>query len=132
MSRERFRPARLILAVFAAYLLVLQGVLGGMASGRQIAFAAVDQAVYLASCDPLGSGNPVAGNDGPAKLPPCCLQGCVFATPLGSPPRAAALPLAYDRPALLDAGKRESGVSPPRTDESTGRPRAPPATSLTI
>jgi hypothetical protein len=113
-------------ALFAAYMLVLQSVFGAMAAGSSFAAGAID---------PFGNstclGNPALPDQTPAShdhssLPDCCTFACSMFAPLTAADR--------DPPVLGNARVAEvisvflqdqsRVVSAPERD--SGRPRAPP------
>ena len=117
---------RLAMVLAVAYVLVLQALLGGMASGAHAAgFVTVD-AFGQTLC--LGSHSAPAAPGDPARhTPECCLTGCQAAPAAALPPPLAAM-------AALPASHREARTLPPRTagfartpERSPRHTRAPPA-----
>lgn len=127
LERQPF-ATRLTVALLAAYVLVLQALLGGALAGRHAGLQALDAAIHLTLCDPGGTGA-AQPSDGkaPAHLPDCCAQGCQ-ATGTGLAPTAMAVALAYPRTSLAQPRPPTADSSAhPRPERSVASPRAPPA-----
>lgn len=129
MSARRSFATRLTVALIAAYVLVLQGLLGGVLAGQHAGLLALDQAIHLAACDPGGSGPSQSSDDQrPAHLPDCCAQGCQSAAAGPGPAMAAAIAFAYPNadlaPPALPARQPGAESWPERSPAS---PRGPPA-----
>lgn len=111
-------------AMFAAYLLVLQALLSGLACGANSATAATLDAFGQVIC---GSGTAAPGGpSGPAHHTPdcCCTTGCHVSITGGAPaPVALAVPLSAElavlEPAFVEAGH-------PATRHDPHNARAPP------
>ncbi|TCK29038.1 hypothetical protein EV667_3056 [Ancylobacter aquaticus] len=130
LTTEQARPAgaplrRWALVLAVAYVLVLQALFGGIASGAHAAggvtLDAFGQALCLSShSDPAAPGEPAR------HTPDCCLTGCQAAPAAALPPPVAATV------ALPTAPLEASHLPPPparlaRTPErSPGHIRAPP------
>ena len=131
MTLRRSLATRLTVALVAAYVLVLQGLLGGVLAGQHAGLLALDTAIHLTSCDPGGTSVPQSPADkAPAHLPDCCAQGCQLAAG-GLPPAATdATEFAYPPPSpvrrMVAAGDPAAHARP---DRSAGKPRAPPASA---
>lgn len=119
-------PLRRWALVFAvAYVLVLQALFGGLASGAHAAGSLTVDAFGQTLC--LSShGEPAAPGEPARHTPDCCLTGCQ-ATP------AAALPPPVAAAVVLPAGPLEARLLPPRVarlarapQRSPGHIRAPP------
>ncbi|MCK0196594.1 hypothetical protein MWN34_06665 [Ancylobacter sp. 6x-1] len=95
---------RILLALAAGYLLVLQTMLGGLATGAHGAARYSPELAGQVICSGLESGG--AQRDGGAPVDPshhtpdCCMAGCHLAGSAGTPPTPAALraPLTHARP----------------------------------
>ena len=120
--------ARLTVALIAAYVLVLQGLFGGVLAGQHAGLLALDQTI-LTSCDPAGTGaaQPLDTRS-PAHLPECCTQGCQLAAAGLGPMTATATAFTYPRSSVVRPAvpARDPGGHA-RPDGTDGRPRAPPA-----
>jgi hypothetical protein len=113
-------------AFVAAYLLVLQSLVGAFAHGIQANSAMLDSFGNVI-CTHDGLTELPAGDSDQKKLPPCCVLGCVMgAQVLGSPPDAepvearVAFEVVAFRVAKADHLTFERERSP-------ANPRAPPA-----
>ena len=126
MGRGKRQSSKWIMAVFAAYVLVLQGLFGALASGRHVGVMIVDQAIHLTTCDPDSWAAVPADGDHQSKLPPCCAQGCTIGVATGDVPPVIATVVAYETFALVDREPHASQADASPVDESSGRPRAPP------
>ncbi|MFT0859387.1 hypothetical protein [Ancylobacter sp. G4_0304] len=118
---------RLTMALAVAYLLVLQALLGGLATGAHAA-AGLSPEAAPAICLGMARGDAPAGPADPAHhTPDCCTVGCQNAGIAALPPPAAAgllAPLALAGAAMT--------VSPaaevlPGAERLSHPPRAPPA-----
>lgn len=127
MSRRKGQTSRWVLAVFAAYVLVLQGLFGALASGRHVGVMIVDQAIHMSTCDPDSWAAVPADGDHQSKLSPCCTQGCTLAMAHGDVPQAIATLVAYETFSIVGRDGPRSIDSTSTADESSGRPRAPPS-----
>lgn len=130
-TAKPIRPAdaplrRLALVLAVAYVLVLQALLGGMASGAHAAgFLTVDafgQTLCLNS-----HGAPDAPGETGRHTPDCCLTGCQSAPASALPPPVATTP-------ALPASPSQARTLAPRTaplaflpERSPRHTRAPPA-----
>lgn len=131
LTTEEARPAsaplrRFALVLAVAYMLVLQALLGGLASGAHAAGSLTVDAFGQTLC--LGArGDPAAPANPSSHPPDCCTTGCQTAvTPSLLPPTAAtaALPVAHrlarqapPRPARLARAPERSprhARAPPR------------------
>ena len=117
-----FGLKRRVGGVLAAYLVVLQAVLAGLALGATP--VAADPFTVL--CRPGASQQ---APDAPKKhhaLPDCCVTGCVMLSGGMAPPETAVAPLQTRE---IDTAAPVAGTDvPPRSDARTPRnPRAPPA-----
>lgn len=115
-------------AVLAAYVLVLQALLGGIAAGAHANARILDHALALSLCAPGSEPVPVTdtGAAGAHADLSCCTAGCPMIGAAGPanpdyallthrPADFVAFSLRLDRPVGYLA------------DHSSGRPRAPPA-----
>ncbi|WP_371347078.1 hypothetical protein [Ancylobacter sp. IITR112] len=117
---------RLALVLAVAYVLVLQALLGGMASGAHAAgFIAIDEFGRTLCLNSHGA--PDAPGESGRHTPDCCLTGCQAAP-------AAALPPPLPAMAALPAGHHAGPTPPPRAaglarapERSPRHTRAPPA-----
>lgn len=111
-------------AILAAYLLVLQALLGGLASGTHagsaVAMDAFGQVLCRGATD--GAGSPAE----PAHhTPDCCTTGCNVSVGTGTPPTA----VAFDAPRPVAVAVLAPLQFGPATDGAPRRPhnaRAPP------
>ena len=116
---------RIAMALALAYLLVLQAVLGGLASGTHAAASTVSAAFGPVLC--LGAHD---GTDVPADpshhLPDCCTLGCQVASGASLTPEAATAPLpspAWSEAETPPAHPARAVLAAERTPRHT---RAPP------
>ncbi|MBS7701510.1 MULTISPECIES: DUF2946 family protein [unclassified Chelatococcus] len=126
MSALRQQRGCAWVALVAAYMLILQSVLGAFAIGAS-ASPERNDVFGTILCAPSGDQSG-ASDDAPVRrhLPDCCLYGCsMFAPVLLSLPAAAETP--FEHPVVLSHPLPDFGVRAPlRRDGSPGRPRAPP------
>jgi hypothetical protein len=80
-------------ALAAAYLVVLQAIFAGLASGANAASFSLDRSLAMTLC--AGGDQPMSQSDGAAthELMSCCMLGCAF-TGAGAPaaPTSISLP----------------------------------------
>jgi hypothetical protein len=116
-------------AIIAAYLLVLQALFTGLASGAHAASMSLDRSLALALCAPGEMPAPSASDQGAAQhdRTSCCVIGCAL-TGGGLPaPAASFLPVIH-RPVDLVAFARH--LDAPQgyvAGRSPANPRAPPS-----
>ena len=132
MERRGWQASRMVAAVFAAYVLVLQGLFGAVASSQHAAGMAIDRAIQLSHCDPNSEGSPTPAGQDHAKLPACCTQGCALGVAIGSVPPAIAALVAYETFSIIGRAPQAAVHPAAPVDASTGRPRAPPTHLRTI
>ncbi|MFG1293036.1 hypothetical protein [Xanthobacter versatilis] len=118
-------------AVAAAYLLVLQVLVTGIAGGVHAASFGLDPAA-TAMCGPSAHGGTAPADDG--ALPPhdslsCCVLGCSMLGPGAAPPPAEWSLVRHPVMVVADAAYPSSREAR-RTvrGSSPGLPRAPPGT----
>ncbi|MEN5084526.1 hypothetical protein ABE438_18745 [Bosea sp. TWI1241] len=115
-------------AILAAYVLVLQALLGGLAGGARADAARLDQALAMSLCLPGGDLNGLPGDTGKGLAhadKSCCTAGCPMLGGTGPAP-AGFSPLAHrpaDHVAFSRRLDRPVGYLAIR---SPGSPRAPP------
>jgi len=114
-------------AIAAAYLLVLQAVFAGLASGANAASMSLDRTLAMTLCAP---GEMPPGHDGAGthQQPSCCSFGCVLSGG-GAPAAPASFVAVVHRPADLIAFQNRLDL--PHgfvAGRSPANPRAPPAT----
>ncbi|WP_341992119.1 DUF2946 family protein [Azorhizobium sp. AG788] len=122
------RPAwREWTAYAAAYLLVLQVLLTGMALGAQAAPALWDEFGGAICANAGAEGGPTAPVDGDHHLPACCGFGCVMsgAAPLSPPPAIISL-LALTPVAVIAVAFDATTFAPHDQTYSPSKARAPP------
>lgn len=115
-------------AIAAAYLLVLQAVLAGLASGAHAADRALAQSLGITLCSPLGSHEAASGQDAAkADLIDHCRTVCALASNVLFPPsdmHAAVVYRDVDRVAFARQLDTPQGYVGGR---SPANPRAPPS-----
>lgn len=121
------RTGRSWVAIFAAYLLVLQAVFAGLAAGSYANAVSLDRTLALTHCAP--SGGSQAGGDQQAPQDhagmSCCTAGCpmvVGGDPV-QPTFRRLLRRPVDQVSFLRRLDRPVGFL---ADRSPGNPRAPP------
>ena len=118
---------RLAGRALAAYLIVLQAVLAGLALGA--APVAADPLSIICNAAASDSSPAQQPDRGHKSLPGCCVSGCPMLSGWTAPPPAGAVaprPAARNEAVLID----RSGVPPPAAAGRTPlNPRAPPARS---
>jgi hypothetical protein len=128
LNRYRHPTTRLWVAVLAAYVLVLQGIVGAAASGRSLAPTLLDRTIHLTLCAPGADATPLPDGSERPHLPPCCLLGCAASAALAAPPPARSPLVLPDRPALPAVRAPERiQPSPPLRVGVAARPRGPPS-----
>ena len=128
MSNRRLSRSTSWVAVLAAYVLVLQALVSGLAAGSFANALSIDRAFGIAFCAPGGetSGSPEHGATKTHADLSCCTLGCPVLTG-GEPAAADFAVLPYrpaDRVAFLRKLDRPVGHL---SGHSPGNPRAPPA-----
>jgi len=128
LSWRRKALSRRWVAVAAAYLLVLQAIFGGMASGARAASISLDHELAFMLCAP-GSMAPADAEQGGTTAPhadmSCCTLGCPMAAG-GLPAVAGFVPVVHraaDQVAFSRRLDRPLGFLSGRTPAN---PRAPP------
>lgn len=116
-------------AVAAAYLLVLQAVLAGLASGAHAADRTLAQSLGMTLCSPLGSHDPGAHDDaaGQPDMMDHCRTVCALASNVVVPTSDAHAAVVYrtvDRVAFARQLDTPQGYVGGR---SPANPRAPPS-----
>lgn len=115
-------------AIAVAYLLVLQAVLAGIASGAHAADSALARGAGLTLCSPLGSHDEAPGPDsGRPGLMDCCRTICVLASSGPAPVAGDHAMVVYrdvDRVAFARQLDTPQGYVGGR---SPANPRAPPS-----
>lgn len=115
-------------AIAVAYLLVLQALFAGLASGVTAATVSLDRELALTLCASAETG-PVGADHGGAAIPHADQNCCTAACPMlagGEPPEAGFEPVihrAADQVAFSRRLDRPSGFLAGR---SSANPRAPP------
>lgn len=114
-------------ALAAAYLVVLQAIFAGLASGANAASFSLDRSLAMTLC--AGGDQPMSQSEGAAahELMSCCMLGCAF-TGAGAPAAPTDfLPVVHRAVDLVAFQRRldlPSGFVARRTPAN---PRAPPA-----
>jgi hypothetical protein len=116
-------------AIIAAYLLVLQAVFTGLASGAHAASMSLDRSLALALCAPGEMPAPSASDQGTAQhdRTTCCVIGCALSGGGLATPAANFVPVVH-RPVDLIAFARH--LDAPQgyvAGRSPANPRAPPS-----
>lgn len=113
-------------AIAAAYLLVLQAVFGGLASGAHAASMSLDRSLGMTLCAP-GEMPPTDGRAAAHEMPSCCMLGC-FLSGSGAPAGAAGFSPITHRPVDLIAFQLRRDLPHGfAAGRSPANPRAPPA-----
>lgn len=121
--------ARRWVAVAAAYLLVLQAVFAGLASGAQAGGFTLDRSLAMTLCAP-GEMPPLSGTD---KGTPnhdrmsCCVLGCALSGGALPAPAASFLPVVHRPVDLIAFALRLDKPQGSLAGHSPANPRAPPA-----
>ena len=127
MSHSAQPRYRSWVAVFAAYLLVLQAIFAGFAAGSYANAHALDLTLALTHCAPSGDAAPGGDHDTSQAhgAMSCCTAACHM--PIAMPPVQPAFEIlthrAVDRAAFVRKLDQPVGYL---SDHSPGRPRAPP------
>lgn len=129
MSAIRQTAARRWVALAAAYLLVLQAVFAGLASGAQAGGVTLDRSLAMTLCAPGEMPVTSGGDQGTPHHDRmnCCVLGCALSGGGLPAPAASFLPVVH-RPADLIAFARH--LDAPQgfiAGRSPANPRAPPA-----
>jgi len=114
-------------ALAAAYLVVLQAIFAGLASGANAASVSLDRSLAMTLC--AGGDQPMSQSDGAAahELMSCCMLGCAF-TGAGAPAAPADfLPVVHRAVDLVAFQRRLDLPSGFVAGRSPANPRAPPA-----
>lgn len=116
-------------AVAAAYLLVLQVLVMGIAGGAHAAPLSLDHVVTV-MCGPSAHGGtalPVDGGPAPHQSPSCCVLGCSMFGPGAAPPPASWSHVRHPLAGAADTvSVRPLLVRWSAHGASPGLPRAPP------
>lgn len=128
MSKSITSHSRRWVAIFAAYLLVLQAIFAGFAAGAYAKTLAFDRTLALTHCAPSGDAAP-GGDHGKTQSHAgmsCCTAGCqVLASDDPAEPGFELLThRPSDRVAFVRRLDRPVGFL---SGHSPGNPRAPPA-----
>lgn len=114
-------------ALAAAYLVVLQAIVAGLASGANAASFVLDRSLAMTLCAggdmPAGQGADAAAHE-PAS---CCTLGCAFSGTGAPATPAAFLPIVHRNVDLAAFQRRPSQVHGLGPGRSPANPRAPPA-----
>lgn len=114
-------------ALTAAYLVVLQAIFAGLASGANAASFSLDRSLAMTLC--AGGDQPMSQGDGAAthELMSCCMLGCAF-TGAGAPAAPTDfLPVVHRAVDLVAFQRRLDLPSGFVAGRSPANPRAPPA-----
>lgn len=126
--RQRRFSSRWV-AIAAAYLLVLQAVFAGLASGAHAANMSLDRTVAMTLCAP---GEMPAGSNSDRSAAQhdqmtCCVPGCALSVS-GAPPVAAGFtPVIHRTVDLVAFARRLDAPNGYVAGRSPANPRAPPA-----
>ncbi|MBN9470990.1 MULTISPECIES: DUF2946 family protein [unclassified Bosea (in: a-proteobacteria)] len=128
MPEDRYRAARRRwVAILAAYLLVLQAVVTGLASGAYAADNAIARSIGMTLCAPVGDHQQGEGADAAhAERMERCLMACALGAGFVGAPSAGHEPVIYravDRVAFARQLDTPQGYVGGR---SPANPRAPP------
>lgn len=114
-------------ALAAAYLVVLQAIFAGLASGANAANFSLDRSLVMTLC--AGGDMPASQGDGAAahELMSCCMLGCAF-TGAGAPAAPTNfLPIVHRTVDLVAFQRRLDLPAGFVAGRSPANPRAPPA-----
>lgn len=115
-------------AIAAAYLLVLQAIFAGLASGAKAANISLDREFALTLCAP-GNTAPAsadhAGTATPHADQSCCTPGCAMSA-AGQPPEASFEPVVHRAADQVAFSKRLDRPLGFLAGRSPANPRAPP------
>ncbi|WP_332683369.1 DUF2946 family protein [Bosea sp. (in: a-proteobacteria)] len=113
-------------AIAAAYLLVLQAVFAGLASGANAAGASLDRSLGMTLCAP-GQMPPADDSAAAHQMPSCCTLGCSLSGG-GTPAVPASFVPVVHRPVDLIAFQHRLDLPHGfAAGRSPANPRAPPA-----
>jgi hypothetical protein len=122
------KACRSWVAIFAAYLLVVQAVFAALAAGTAANALSIDRTLALTNCLPSGEADSAGSHDksqAHAGLD-CCTAGCPML--VGGDPAQPEFKILVQRPAdqfaFVSRLDRPVGFL---ADHSPGNPRAPPA-----
>lgn len=113
-------------ALVAAYLLLLQSVLGAFAFGISPSAAQLD-AFGNVICTHDGAGQLPDSDQHPSHLPTCCMLGCSMLSSVHAPPPNAVLALANRSIEILAFVPAASPHLDFPRERSPSNPRAPPS-----
>ncbi|OYW62914.1 MAG: hypothetical protein B7Z40_15980 [Bosea sp. 12-68-7] len=116
-------------AIIAAYLLVLQAVFTGLASGAHAASMSLDRSLALALCAPGEMPAPTASDQGTAQhdRTNCCVIGCALSGGGLPAPAASFLPVVHRPVDLVAFARRLDAPQGSIAGRSPANPRAPPS-----
>lgn len=116
-------------AIAAAYLLVLQAVFAGMASGAHAATMSLDRSLTVTLCAP---GEMPAGSNSDRSAAQhdqmtCCVLGCAFSGSSAPPAAAGFTPVIHRAVDLVAFARRLDAPNGYVAGRSPANPRAPPS-----
>ena len=126
--RQRAGSSRWV-AIIAAYLLVLQAVFAGLASGAHAGSMVLDRTLAMTLCAPGtslsggGSENGAATHDQMT----CCIMGCAFSGGGAPLPAGSYLPVTHRHVDLVAFARRLDAPHGYVAGRSPANPRAPPS-----
>jgi hypothetical protein len=129
MKRRRTAVPRLVTASIAAYLLVLQAILGSFAYATPVDRTSSRDALGGVICiEHVDRGAPADHKEN-HRLPSCCLLGCSFVGHALLPARSGELLEIELEPQPYPIGRENNAGRRPRPEIHPHNPRAPPLLS---
>jgi hypothetical protein len=126
--RQRARSSRWV-AIVAAYLLVLQAVFAGMASGAHAGNLSLDRTLAMTLCAPgeMPAGGGSEKGTAQHDQMTCCVLGCVFSGGVEPAATADFVPVIHRTIDLIAFARRLDAPHGYVAGRSPANPRAPPS-----
>jgi hypothetical protein len=122
----RHKGWSLLVALVAAYLLVLQSAVGALALGASSNALQLDAfGNPICASGMYGKGESPTSRDH-QKMPDCCTHACSMVAPLAAIDRTAGFVVKPPRSVSVSLPAHFEGSLASRLDHDPGRPRAPP------
>lgn len=127
LSPSPSAKARSWIAILAAYLIALQGLLGAAQAGRALDLAALDREIHQTLCAPGAGAAPQGSDTSDAHLPACCAAACLMAQIAYAPPPPFFVALRFEPSAIgVSEQRRMEAPRPVVGGRPVAHPRAPP------
>ncbi|SFC61740.1 hypothetical protein SAMN05428997_10910 [Bosea sp. CRIB-10] len=115
-------------ALAAAYLVVLQAIFAGLASGANAASFSLDRSLAMTLCAPGETAGPTGHGEAAAhELMSCCMLGCAFSGTGAPAAPSNSLPVIHRAVDLVAFQRRLDLPAGFAAGRSPANPRAPPA-----